>query len=350
VTWFLLESLLVGATVMVAPLSSPRTGEARYDTTPANDLILLTGNPSRFWHCHFDGVAQRARRHRVDGVATRWDDGAMNHVARFYSGPGRLVAAIDSALDAAGMDRAAMRPADFAPVDEFHIRGRAATLEIIEALGLSADSHVLDLGSGLGGPARTLADLTGCTVTGVDLTPEFCEVAAALSGWTGLSELTRFHVGDATATGLPDATFDAALTVHVAMNISDKGALYAEAFRVIRPGGTFVVYDVLQGEGGDVIYPVPWASDSSSSFLATPQDMRELLAAAGFEVISEVDSSDESLDWFQQVRTRIQREGPPPVSFATFLGEAFGHMAANQVTNLAERRIRTVMFTCSRPS
>ena len=274
----------------------------------------------------------------------------MNQVATFYSGPGRLVAAIGSALDTAGLDRTALRPADLAPVDEFHIRGRAATLEIIDALGLSAASRVLDLGSGLGGPARTLAELTGCTVTGVDLTPEFCEVAAALSEWTGLSERTRFEVGDATATGLPDATFDAALTVHVAMNIPDKAALYAEAFRVLRPGGRFVVYDVLQGEGGDVIYPVPWANDSSSSFLATPEDMRAMLPAAGFEVVSEVDSSDESLSWFRQMRARNEREGPPPVSFATFLGEAFGQMAANQVANLADRRIRTVMFACSRPS
>ena len=273
----------------------------------------------------------------------------MNQVSTFYSGPGELVTAISSALDAAGLDRAALRPADLAPVDEFHIRGRAATLEIIEALGVTADSHVLDLGSGLGGPARTLAELTGCTITGVDLTPEFCEVATALSEWTGLSERTRFQVGDATATGVPEGTMDAALTVHVAMNIEDKPALYAEAFRVLRPGGRFVVYDVLQGEGGEVRYPVPWANDASTSFLATPEHMRELLPAAGFEVLSEIDSSDKSLVWFQEMRARMERDGPPPVTFATFLGDAFGQMAANQVANLAERRIRTVMFACARP-
>ena len=273
----------------------------------------------------------------------------MNQVAGFYSGPGGLVAAISSALDAAGVDRGTLRPADLAPVDEFHIRGRAATAEIVEALSLAADSHVLDLGSGLGGPARTLAEVTGCTVTGIDLTAEFCEVATALSQWTGLSDRTRFDVGDATATGLPEAAVDAALTVHVAMNIADKPALYAEAFRVLRPGGRFVAYDVLQGEGGDVLYPVPWANDPSTSFLATAEDMRQLLSTAGFEVLSEVDSSDESLVWFQQMRARIERDGPPPVTFAAFLGDAFGQMAANQVANLDQRRIRTVMFTCSRP-
>ena len=274
----------------------------------------------------------------------------MDEVSRFYSGPGELVAAIGTALDAAGFDRASLRPADLAPVDEFHIRGRGATLEIIEALDLTADSHVLDLGSGLGGPSRTLAEVTGCTVTGVDLTAEFCAVATALSEWTGLAGRTTFQVGDATATGLPDASMDAAMTVHVAMNIPDKPALYAEALRVLRPGGRFVVYDVLQGEGGDVHYPVPWANDPSTSFLATPDEMRDLLPAAGFQVLSETDSSEESLAWFQEMRARIQRDGPPPVTFAAFLGEAFGQMAAHQVANLAERRIRTVMFTCSRPT
>jgi ubiquinone/menaquinone biosynthesis C-methylase UbiE len=272
----------------------------------------------------------------------------VSRVATFYNGAGGLVASISAALEAAGLDRAALQPSDLAPLDEFHIRGRAASLEIVEALAVTADSHVLDLGSGLGGPARTLAELTGCRVTGVDLTPEFCEVATALSEWTGLSDRVHFQVGDATATGLPDAAVDAALTLHVAMNIPDKAALYAEAFRVLRPAGTFVVYDVLQGEGGDVHYPVPWATDSSMSFLATPGEMRDMLAAAGFHVISEVDSSDASLAWFQQVRDAIERDGPPAVTFAAFLGDAFGQMAANQVANLAERRIRTVMFQCSR--
>ncbi|MDE8589185.1 class I SAM-dependent methyltransferase [Arthrobacter sp. NQ4] len=274
----------------------------------------------------------------------------MNEVSAFYTGPGQLLAAISAALDAAGVDRTALRPADLAAVDEFHIRGRRATLEIIEALALTAGSHVLDLGSGLGGPARTLAELTGCTVTGVDLTPEFCQVATALSEWTGLSGRTRFRVGDATATGLPDQSVDAALTMHVAMNIPDKHALYAEAFRLLRPGGRFVVYDVLQGEGGEVHYPVPWASDSSTSFPATLEEMRELLPSAGLDVVSEVDSSDESLAWFQQMLARIRREGPPPVTFATFLGDDFAQMTANQVANLTERRIRTVMFVCFRPS
>jgi len=276
-------------------------------------------------------------------------DGDVGDVARFYAGPGQLVGAVAAAFERAGLDPRQLRPVDLAPVDEFHIRGRAATLEIAEALHIGAGSRVIDLGSGLGGPARMLAELTGCTVTGIDLTPEFCEVATALSEWTGLSARTSFHVGDATATDLPDASFDAVLTVHVAMNIADKPALYAEAFRVLRPGGRFIVYDVLQGEGGDVRYPVPWAEDSSTSFLATSDEMRHMLTTAGFDLLSEADSSTEALSWFRDMRARIEQDGPPPVSFAAFLGESFGRMATNQVTNLAEGRIRTMMYTCTRP-
>jgi ubiquinone/menaquinone biosynthesis C-methylase UbiE len=280
--------------------------------------------------------------------AGRCHNDPMSEVSTFYGGSGSLVAAVGAVLDAAGIDRATLRPADLAALDEFHIRGRAATIEIADALELTGESQVLDLGSGLGGPARTLVELTGCRVTGVDLTEEFCEVATALSAWTGMSERVEFEVGDATSTGFADASFDAVLTLHVAMNIEDKAALYAEAFRVLRPGGRFVVYDVLQGEGGEIHYPVPWATDSSMSFLATPAQMRELLTGAGFEIVSETDSSDASLEWFRKVRARIEREGPPAVSFAAFLGPTCEQMAANQVVNLIERRVRTVMYVCVR--
>jgi ubiquinone/menaquinone biosynthesis C-methylase UbiE len=131
------------------------------------------------------------------------------------------------------------------------------------------------------------------------------------------------------------------------MNIADKPALYREAHRVLKPGGAFGIYDVVQGEGGDVLFPVPWAREPSISHLATPAEMRELLAAAGFEVLEETDSTEESLDWFKQLSARIAEHGPPPVSFGVFLGVDFAKMATNQVTNLTERRIRTVSYLCT---
>lgn len=263
-----------------------------------------------------------------------------------YAGAGDLTASIAAALDAAGIERAGIATTALAPVDEFHVRGRAATLEIAEALQVDGSSRVLDIGSGLGGPARTVAEVTGAHVTGVDLTPAFCATAADLSAWSGLGDRTTFVVGDATALDFPDAAFDAALTVHVAMNIADKAAVYREAHRVLRPGGRFVVYDVLQGPGGAVHFPVPWARDPSTSFLVSPAEMPALLGDAGFTVLSQDDSSAASLGWFEAMAASIAESGPPPVTFATFLGADFPEMARNQVANLREERIRTVTFVC----
>lgn len=270
----------------------------------------------------------------------------MDDVVSRYASARDLSAAIRTALHDAGVQTEGIGTAALAPIDEFHIRGRAATLEIAEALSVAEGSSVLDIGSGLGGPARAVAEAVGCRVTGIDLTPAFCEAAAELSRWAGFSDRTEFAVGDATALPFEDASFDAAMTVHVAMNIADKAGMYHEARRVLRPGGRFVVYDVLQGEGGDVQYPVPWARDASTSHLATPAEMRALLADARFSLIAETDSSAAGREWFSAMAARIAESGPPPVTFTVFLGADFARMTRNQIVNLSEDRIRTVMFVC----
>jgi SAM-dependent methyltransferase len=205
---------------------------------------------------------------------------------------------------------------------------------------------VLDIGSGLGGPARTVAEVTGAQVTGVDLTPAFCATATDLSEWTGFGARSEFVVGDATALSFPDGHFDAAFTVHVAMNVADKPAMYREAHRVLRPGARFVVYDVVAGAGGPVHYPVPWARDESTSFLVGAAELLRLLTDAGFTVIEQSDSSAASLAWFETMAQRLAESGPPPVTFATFLGADFPQMARNQVANLKEQAIETVTVVC----
>jgi ubiquinone/menaquinone biosynthesis C-methylase UbiE len=267
-------------------------------------------------------------------------------VASHYSDSGALAESIAAALRAAGIDPASATTADLAGVDDFHIRGAEATLALAESMGVSADTTVLDIGSGLGGSARTLAEAFGCTVTGIDLTPSFGVAATELSRWTGLDDRTTFRVGDACALPFDDDSFDAAMTIHAVMNIPDKPAVYREARRVLRPGGAFGIYDVLQGEGGDVLFPVPWAREPSLSHLATPEEMRDMLMSVGFELLHEVDSTEESLGWFRSLSARIAEKGPPPVSFGVFLGDDFPQMATNQVANLAERRIRTVSYLC----
>lgn len=271
---------------------------------------------------------------------------STDRVSAHYGKDEGLVDAIAGRLSEAGLELATLSTSDLASVDEFHIRGRQATLELGERMRLDAGSRVLDIGSGLGGPARTLAEVYRCHVTGVDLTPAFCEAAEAMSKWVGLADRVTFRQGDAISLPFAAESFDAAMTIHVAMNIPAKERMYAEARRVLKRGAVFAVYDVLQGEGGEVLFPVPWARDPSISYLATPEVMRSLLTGAGFELVDVRDTTDESQRWFEAKLASLERSGPPPISFQIFLGRDYPEMARNQVRNLADRRIRTVSYIC----
>jgi ubiquinone/menaquinone biosynthesis C-methylase UbiE len=269
-----------------------------------------------------------------------------DRVAVHYGGKGDLAAVIAERLRQAGKDLDALTTADLASVDEFHIRGRKSTMELAEQMNLRPNSEVLDIGSGLGGAARALAETYGCRVNGIDLSEAFCVAANVLSDWLGLGDRVAFRQGDATALPFADDRFDAALTVHAAINIPDKPRMYREARGVIRPGGRFAIYDVLQGEGGDVLFPVPWAREPSISHLATPEEMRALLGDAGFNIREVHDSTEESQRWFEAMAERMAQSGPPPVTFDAFLGSDFAEMVRNQVRNVTERRIRTVAYIC----
>ena len=267
-------------------------------------------------------------------------------VASHYSGGGGLLAKIAGDVRNAGLDLDNLRAAELESIDEFHFRGRDATLELLGQLHLPQGSKVLDIGSGLGGVARTIAEEAEVHVTGVDLTREFCDAASAISEWVGLSDKTEFIQADATHLPFPDQHFDGAVTVHVAMNISDKAALYTEARRVLKPGARFGLYDILQGEGGEVLYPAPWASEPSISHLATPDEMRVHLTAAGFEILAETDTTRESLDWLRErVNSPTSRQSTSATTQILF-GSTAGEMAHNQLRGLGERRMLTYSFIC----
>jgi ubiquinone/menaquinone biosynthesis C-methylase UbiE len=270
-----------------------------------------------------------------------------NRVASHYSENLKLADAIAAKLLSTGKDLNKLTTTDLATVDEFHIRGRKATLELGEKVNLSSHSHVLDIGSGLGGPARTLAETYGCRVTGIDLTQAFCDAATAMSDWVGLGGRVSFKQGDATNLPFENQAFDAAMTIHVAMNIAAKDKMYLEARRVLKPGGVFAVYDVLQGEGGDVLYPVPWAREPSISHLETPDEMKSLLISAGFKLLDVQDSTQERQSFFEKMTAQMAKTGTSPVIWQLFLGDDFPAMARNQVRNVTERRIRTVSYFCT---
>ncbi|MEO1061022.1 MAG: methyltransferase domain-containing protein [Actinomycetota bacterium] len=245
-----------------------------------------------------------------------------------YGRDGGAYEAIVDALADTGVDLDGTVPAAaLSGADEFHLGGAVATAAIIDALGLGAGDHVLDLGCGVGGPARSMVAATGCRVTGVDLTPTFVEAAERLSHLTGLGEATRFRVGDVGRLDDADATYDAATMFHVGMNLPDKPSVFTEVERVLGPGGRFVVYDVMRVAAGELDYPVPWSSTPATSHLATPEEYADALRSAGFAVAEPIDRRE----LVAEVLARAAAN-PPPVNLVHLMGPEFPSMIANLVT------------------
>ncbi len=233
-------------------------------------------------------------------------------------------------------------PDSLAPLDHFHGRSVAATEALAARLAPQAGDRLLDIGSGIGGPARWTAAHFGCHVTGIDLTQAFCDAAETLTLACGMSDQVRIVHGTATDLPFPDDSFDRAYSQNVLMNIADKQRFYREAFRVLRPGGMFAVDQIALGLNGPPTYPQPWASVAEASFLAAPEEIRADIAAAGFDIVTFRDATDEAIAFQEEARRRIQTEGPPRLGLHVLLGDRFREVMRNSADSLAHRRTSVI--------
>ncbi len=253
-------------------------------------------------------------------------DAAPESLIAAHYGKGSLFEEIISAV---GKPEAEISAEDIQDVDEFHIGGREATERLLDHLDLPAGTGVLDLGSGIGGPARRMAARYGWKVTGIDLTPEFVSTARRLAALTGQD--VEFIQGSALELPFEDESFGLVTLIHVGMNLPDKGRLFSEVRRVLRAGGVFAVYDVMLTGDRHPDFPLPWASRVTESFLAAPAEYRETGRAAGLTLSSEADRTEIALEFFTRLAAMVA-EKKVRASLPILMGEDAGtkvrHMVA----------------------
>jgi sarcosine/dimethylglycine N-methyltransferase len=256
-----------------------------------------------------------------------------------------VLARIDAALAELGHDPQNLIPQILATVEHLHSGGLATTRDQAERIALTEDSRVLDVGCGIGGPARYLAHTYGCRVDGIDLTPELIETGRVLTKRCKLTDRVALRLGNALELPYSDQTFDVVWCQNVTMNIADKAGLLAGVYRVLKPGGLFTSTEYSVGPGGDIIFPVPWAYDPSINFLDSEDVMRGQFRTAGFRILEWKNYSTEVIEHYERSRSAPPNE----LTMQVVLGDDTSERQANSRRNLIEERLIYWMITAERP-
>lgn len=270
------------------------------------------------------------------GVAQQW-------------GEGDVLQRILDAMHASGLTAANASVETLAPLDHFHARGFQATRELADVLPVKAGDHLIDIGCGVGGPARYFAQRFGCRVDGIDITEPFVIAANHLSELTGLSGRVRVRLGDGHSLPYPDQAFDGGYSQHVTLNVADRDRFFGEAFRVLRPGAFFALTEHGQGTGGPPHHPVPWSNDGTHEHLMRPEETAERLRQAGFDAIEVTDTGQKYLEGYRKAIALAEKGELAPFGVHILLGEAAPAKTRNAARNIEEGRTRPVQIICRKP-
>ncbi|MGE5240776.1 MAG: class I SAM-dependent methyltransferase [Bacteroidota bacterium] len=262
----------------------------------------------------------------------------MSSLEAHYSARG-IESRILAALRAAGLDpEQRLSPEELAALDHFHTGGFRASLELLELAQIRAEDRVLDIGAGLAGAARLLASALGCRVDCLELSPDYCAGAVLLNRLTGLDDRIEVHEGSALDLPFPDDSFNAVWMQNVGMNIADKRKLYAEVYRVLKPGGRYAFQEMAAGETATSYFPLPWATDPADSFLVSAEEMRSILGESGFIAELFEDTSDAHL---RMTAANATPAAPGQLGLAVFV-DNLAQKAGNARRSLQEGQVRLV--------
>jgi MPBQ/MSBQ methyltransferase len=273
----------------------------------------------------------------------------MKHIHSYYS-PNDLYNKIIDGLNTIGKDLAMLTLDDLQPVDEFHIRGDTATKELIKLAKFTPEMHILDVGCGVGGSTRRLSHMTGCQVSGIDLSDEYIDAAERLTQLLKMEERVKFHACSALELPFDDNTFDGAWSIQMNMNVEDKLGWLKEVYRVLKPGGRVVLYEVCGHKNTPQYFPVPWAQDSSMSFLVPPDAFRDIITAAGFEIEVWNDKTDLAQKAFAHMTEPVGVPSLPDLGVHLLVGNDILTKAYNLHRNLDEERVSLIETVAVKPA
>jgi SAM-dependent methyltransferase len=273
---------------------------------------------------------------------------SANEIADHWA-KGDVYGLIVSALNKMSKPLDGLTVEDLAPVDHFHARGLPATMELADHLPIKAGQHIVDIGCGLGGPARYIAKRFQCSVSGVDITKPFVEAANKLTTLVRMEGQVKIEHGDGQRLPYSNAYFDGAYTQHVTMNVADRPRFFAEAYRVLRPGAFFALTEHGLGAKGDPHYPLPWSVDGSGAYLVTPSETRAFLEEAGFEDIVVEDTGAKYVAGYKVVIEKAEKGALPPLGIHILLGETALQKTRNAARNIEEGRTDPIQLICRKP-
>ncbi len=255
---------------------------------------------------------------------------------------------IIAALESSGKLPGKLTVEDLAPVDQFHARGLPATIEMADRLPVKSGDLLVDIGCGIGGPARYFAQRFHCKVRGIDVTPAFVEIGNRLSALLQMEDEVSIELGDGHRLPWADETFDGAISQHVTMNVGDRRRFFGEAWRVLKPGGFFALSEHALGPVGEPHHPLPWSADGSNEHLVSPEETRACLEACGFGDIRIESTGEKYLDGYRRAIELAERGELPPLGVHILLGENSSEIVRNAARNIEERRTHPIHLICSK--
>ena len=255
-------------------------------------------------------------------------------------------ALITSELSKMGKPLDSVTVEDLAPVDHFHARGFPATVDLADSLPIKPGQHILDIGCGLGGPARYIAQRFQCKVSGIDITPAFVDAGNKLTALVRMEAQVKIELGDGQSLPYESASFDGAYTQHVTMNVPDRTKFFAEAWRVLKPGAFFALTEQGLGPTGEPRYPLPWSADGSGAYLVTSIETRALLEQAGFEDIEIEDTGQKYLAAYMMMIEKHESGTLPPLGTHLLMGETALEKTRNAARNVEEGRTHPIQVIC----